>query len=194
MIVRNIEAADFAHAERLLEQVYVGEGYTTAEYRHWLADVPGRAASPKTTTFVAEEDGALLGHVIVCRTGSPLVNLAGDGDAEVRLLATAPAARGRGVGEALVGACLDHARRSGCCRVVLSTQTTMEAAQRLYTRLGFRRWLAADQAWDDGVYSPTRSTCDPGLCQDSHRGWRRRAEILDRWLLDNGYELPEGRG
>lgn len=149
MIVRHIEAADFAHAERLLEQVYLGEGYTSAEYLHWLTDVPGRAASPKTTTLVAEEDDALLGHVIVCRTGSPLVNLAGHGDAEVRLLATAPAARGRGIGEALVGACLDDARRSGCRRVVLSTQTTMEAAQRLYMRLGFRRWPAADQVWDE---------------------------------------------
>jgi ribosomal protein S18 acetylase RimI-like enzyme len=149
MIVRNIEAADFVHAERLLEQVYIGEGHTAAEHRRWLADVPGCAASPKTTTFVAEEGDALLGHVIVCRIGSPLAHLAGDGDAEVRLLATAPAARGRGIGEALVGACLDHARRSGCRRVVLSTQMTMEAAQRLYARLGFRRWPAADQTWDE---------------------------------------------
>ncbi|MCZ9344350.1 GNAT family N-acetyltransferase, partial [Streptomyces sp. TRM76130] len=47
---------------------------------------------------------------------------------------------GRGVGEALVRACVDRARGvDGCARLILSTQETMHAAHRLYERLGFVR-------------------------------------------------------
>jgi ribosomal protein S18 acetylase RimI-like enzyme len=56
------------------------------------------------------------------------------------MLAVAHAARGRGVGEALVRACAERARAvEGRVRVVLSTQRTMRTAHRLYERLGFVR-------------------------------------------------------
>ena len=47
------------------------------------------------------------------------------------------AARGRGVGEALNQAALDHARAIGARTVDLTSRPSREAANRLYRRLGF---------------------------------------------------------
>jgi GNAT superfamily N-acetyltransferase len=47
------------------------------------------------------------------------------------------AARGRGVGAALVEAALDRARERGCRRVELDTSEANEDALRLYERMGF---------------------------------------------------------
>lgn len=51
----------------------------------------------------------------------------------------APRARGRGVGEALVRAVLDEARRLGKSEVVLEVTSTNAAAEALYARCGFER-------------------------------------------------------
>lgn len=58
---------------------------------------------------------------------------------EVRLLAVAPAARGKGIGETLMRECIRRARRSGATTLALNTTDLMRAAMRLYTRMGFRR-------------------------------------------------------
>ena len=63
----------------------------------------------------------------------------GPDEAEFRALAVAPEARGRGVGRALLRAVIDRSRAYGVQRLLLSTQTTMLAAQHLYTEAGFRR-------------------------------------------------------
>lgn len=49
-----------------------------------------------------------------------------------------PAARGRGVGEALVRAAIDRARREGATVLDLTSRPEREAANRLYLRIGFQ--------------------------------------------------------
>ena len=49
----------------------------------------------------------------------------------------APSARGRGVGDALVGAAIEHARSAGYPRAVLDVGDHNTAAQALYARHGF---------------------------------------------------------
>jgi len=56
---------------------------------------------------------------------------------EIRLLAVAPAARGRGVGTALMEECLRRARAAGACAIGLHTVDVMEVAVRMYERMGF---------------------------------------------------------
>ena len=90
--------------------------------------------------LVAVEDGRVLGGVTFVPSGGPMADIARPGEAEIRMLAVARTARGRGVGEALVRACVDRARTiESCVRIVLSTQHTMHAAHRIYERLGFVR-------------------------------------------------------
>jgi ribosomal protein S18 acetylase RimI-like enzyme len=46
-------------------------------------------------------------------------------------------ARGRGIGEALTQACLDHAKAAGAPQVGLTSSPQRQAANRLYQRMGF---------------------------------------------------------
>lgn len=62
-----------------------------------------------------------------------------ESDAGIYAVWVAPSARGRGVGDALLAAVVDHARQSGYARVVLDVGDVNEAAQALYARHGFTR-------------------------------------------------------
>ncbi|MFG3340450.1 GNAT family N-acetyltransferase [Glycomyces sp. NPDC048151] len=113
-------------------------------YADRLRDVPHRAASARV--LVAADGEALLGGVTLAFHGSPMCELGGPGDAEIRMLAVAPAAHGRGVGSALAAACVEAARaEAGTKRVVLCSQEAMTTAHRIYGRLGFAR--AHDLDW-----------------------------------------------
>lgn len=86
-----------------------------------------------------DRDDEILGCVTICPPGSPWRELAGPDEGEFRMLAVAPAARGQGVGEALVRLCLDRSHADGAGAVVISSLGEMAAAHRIYTRLGFER-------------------------------------------------------
>ena len=58
---------------------------------------------------------------------------------EVRLLAVPPAARGRGVGAALMQECIRRARAAGATVLSLHTTDLMRVAKAMYARLGFVR-------------------------------------------------------
>ncbi|MFF1461717.1 GNAT family N-acetyltransferase [Streptomyces sp. NPDC058330] len=99
-----------------------------------------RRAAEADVLVATDTDGRLLGGVTYVTAGTPWADIAREGEAEMRMLAVAGEARGRGVGESLIRACVDRARATdGLTGLVLSTQTTMHAAHRIYRRLGFRR-------------------------------------------------------
>jgi len=115
-------------------------------YGEELADIAGRG--PTATVLVAvDEAGTVLGDVTyypryadaVPKLADVLGELAG-----FRMLATAPAAQGRGIGAALTLACVQRARDEGAPGIALHTTSLMPAAQRLYRRLGFERFEALD--------------------------------------------------
>ena len=58
---------------------------------------------------------------------------------EVRLLAVAPVARGRGLGAALMQECARRARQSGAGFLALHTTEMMQTALCMYERMGFVR-------------------------------------------------------
>jgi len=80
--------------------------------------------------------------------GTAYAETAGEGEAAFRMLVVDRAARGSGVGGALVGACIDRARAAGARTLRLSTQPNMRAAHRLYRRFGFVRTPERD--WSPG--------------------------------------------
>jgi GNAT superfamily N-acetyltransferase len=116
-----------------------------------IADVAGRAG--RTWVLVAAEDGAILGSATVEMDDRVL----GDDDevlppemACLRMLGVDPAARGRGVGRALVDGSIDLARAQGKSVMTLRTTDTMHAARRLYRSMGFEPDPARDVVFDSG--------------------------------------------
>ncbi len=93
--------------------------------------------------IVAELDGAIAGTVLLYPAGAVLVAPNGVPVTlawpEVRLLAVAPAARGKGIGAALVRECMRRARQSGATVMTLHTTDVMRVAMAMYERMGFIR-------------------------------------------------------
>lgn len=141
--IRAAEPGEYDVLGEITARAYLDEGLLDFgeddPYLATLRDVAARAAGAEVLVAV-DVDGGVLGGVAHVSGPSAWADLAGDGEAEFRMLAVAPAARGRGVGGALVRACVERARATeGCVRVRLSTQKSMLGAHRIYERMGFVR-------------------------------------------------------
>ncbi|GKQ39815.1 GNAT family N-acetyltransferase [Streptomyces sp. A012304] len=142
ILIRPAQPAEYTALGDLTARAYLDDNLLdfgeSDAYLLELKDVAKRAAAAEV--LVAVEGDTLLGGVTWVPAGGPMADIARPGEAEMRMLAVAREARGRGAGEALVRACVDRARATpGCTGVVLSTQRTMHAAHRIYERLGFVR-------------------------------------------------------
>ncbi|MGB8940513.1 MAG: bifunctional helix-turn-helix transcriptional regulator/GNAT family N-acetyltransferase [Streptomyces sp.] len=80
--------------------------------------------------WIAELDGRPAGCVMCVRDDAP-------GTARLRLLLVEPDARGHGIGDQLVGACIEFARGVGYREMVLWTNDILGAARTIYQRHGF---------------------------------------------------------
>lgn len=94
-------------------------------------------AQPSAIVLVAEEAGELLGYTFATVEGYDYMSLRGPAGV-LQDIVVDPARRGRGVGRALLDATLKALASHGVPRVVLSTAARNVAAQRLFTRSGFR--------------------------------------------------------
>ncbi|MEU3296435.1 GNAT family N-acetyltransferase [Streptomyces longwoodensis] len=140
-VIRVARSEEYAALGELTARAYLDDGLLDFgeddEYLPVLKDVARRAAAE---VLVAVGGDRLLGGVAFVAGPGPAADIARPGEAEIRALAVVREARGRGVGEALVRACVDRARATpGCVRLVLSSQRSMHSAHRLYERLGFER-------------------------------------------------------
>jgi len=129
-----IEAAREASAElvaaltALLPQLNPNLPAPTSEHLAVLLDDPG------ATLLIARDGDAIVGTALVIvypttmRVESRIEDVVVDG-----------AARGRGIGEALIRECIEVARRRGASIVELQTARVRLAANRLYERMGFER-------------------------------------------------------
>ncbi len=75
----------------------------------------------------------------------------GPDEAEVRALAVAKQAQGRGIGQDLLHAAIGRAAEQGTRHLVLCTQQEMRTAHRLYERAGFQRLSERDWSPQPGV-------------------------------------------
>ncbi len=91
--------------------------------------------------IVADDHGTLIGSVMLFPAATQAYGeLTSRSSApELRLLAVAHEARGRGVGRALVEECIRRARESGAATLGLHTSKSMAVAMDLYRRMGFER-------------------------------------------------------
>jgi ribosomal protein S18 acetylase RimI-like enzyme len=143
--LRPVRAEELVEVGRLTAEVYVGDGFVDAadEYVDQLADTARRAREAEI--WVAADNDQVIGSVTFCVAGTPFREIARDDEGEFRMLAVNQAARGRGVGQALVELCLRRSREMGYAGVRMSTMDRMTSAHRVYERLGFVR--APDDDW-----------------------------------------------
>jgi GNAT superfamily N-acetyltransferase len=135
LIVRPVAATDFAQWAPLWE------GYNTFYERVLPAEVTQTTwkrffdpAEP-VRALVAEQDGRLLGLVhYLFHRATAMVELS----CYLSDLFTNEAARGKGVGRALIEAVYEQARLAGSTRVYWQTHETNTVAQRLYDQVAER--------------------------------------------------------
>jgi GNAT superfamily N-acetyltransferase len=129
---RDVRLAALAEAPYAFTTRY--EEWRDAEERRWR----DRLALPGSTCLLATVDGTAAGIAGGVTTDEP-------GVAELVAMWVAPAARGRGVGDALVGAVADWATATGASRLRLEVAAGNHAAAALYARNGFTRTERAPQ-------------------------------------------------
>lgn len=140
--VREALAGEYEDLGRLIQRAYaeyarpgdpLWDGYFSM-----LADVTGRAAF--ATVLVAVLGGNVVGTATVeLDTTIEGTRDVKPGQANFRLLAVDPPARGHGAGRRLVQACIRLALTAGKDVATLHTTDQMAAAQRIYRSLGFER-------------------------------------------------------
>jgi putative acetyltransferase len=109
-----------------------GEGFaiTDPEVDHMSAAY----GQPRHAYYVLTHQGRVVG-------GAGIGQLVGAEPSvcELRKMYFLPEARGRGFGEKLLRRCIAFAREAGYQTIYIETLTGMDAAMRLYERLGFQR-------------------------------------------------------
>ena len=139
--IRRIEPRDDAAIAAIIREVMPafgagGEGFAVhdAEVDH----MSEAYASAGHAYFVVEDAEGVVG-------GGGVAPLAGTDDdtCELRKMYFLPRARGLGAGRRLIERCLETARALGYRRCYLETLTGMDAAQALYTKVGFQRLSCA---------------------------------------------------
>ena len=115
-VVRPLRRAVLRPHQRLADQVYPGDA------------LPGAAHFAARTAPDAEPIG------VASVSPEPHPHAPRPGDWRIRGMATAPAARGTGLGARLLAACLAHARAQGAARIWCNARTP---ARGFYEREGF---------------------------------------------------------
>ena len=110
---------------------------TAAGYASFLSI---KLEDPKTAILVAEMNAEVIGYAYAAVQGYDYLSLRGPAGVLHDLIVD-PQYRNRGVGALLIEAAIEFLKARGAPRVVLSTAERNQAAQRLFTRMGFRRTM-----------------------------------------------------
>jgi len=145
--------ADYAVAGDICATAYQEAGQLDDDsgYADELRNVAARVATAEVIVADDPDTGEILGCVTFVQPGSDLAELAKLNEAEFRMLAVAPSAQRRGVGSALVRACLDRAVALGYAAVSIYTRDHNVAGLAMYERFGFVRVPELDWNPYDGL-------------------------------------------
>lgn len=148
--VRHVRSDEHVRVGALIVAAYARVGAFPADYLAFVGD-PGRWADRVTATLVAVAREGIAGAVAFTTAGDPEFEGPAVGDCGFRFLAVAPEREGRGVGRALVEACIAAGDDRGCSRMVIHSMFFMQRAHRLYERLGFDRRPDLDVRFPGGL-------------------------------------------
>jgi ribosomal protein S18 acetylase RimI-like enzyme len=150
VIIRDARPAELAEVGELRVAAYRADGFLseTSTYAARLRSLGGDGTG---TVLVAVEQDTILGTVML--QGGPQAGevVQGPDEAEVRALAVAKQAQGRGIGRDLLQGAIGRAAEQGIAHLLLCTQEDMRTAHRLYERAGFRRLPERDWSPQPGV-------------------------------------------
>lgn len=128
--VTGITEEHVAAFARLLPQQSVGARHPTAEQLTAVVECP-----TNTLLVARDEQGAIVGTLTLMILITPGATFGFVEDVVVDV-----AARGHGIGEALVRECLRLAAEQGARRIELHSGDHRQAAIRLYQRVGFKKF------------------------------------------------------
>jgi GNAT superfamily N-acetyltransferase len=132
IVLRQAESLAHIAIVRDLFREYAQAIGTDLEYQGFAAEL---AALP--APYVPPAGALLIAHVGDDVAGCVGMRPLGAHTAEMKRLYVRASCRGHGLGERLVQAVIDAARRAGCRELRLDTLHSMGSAQALYRRLGF---------------------------------------------------------
>lgn len=148
-MIREIKKEDNPQVARVIRQVLEDLGVPkvgTAYEDPSLDNMYEHYNKPKATYFVIEENGSILG----CAGVAQLDNYNGN-VCELQKMYFLQEVRGKGAGHKMINVCLDKAKEYGFDACYLETMPYMEAAQKLYKKMGFE-YIDARMG-DTGHYS-----------------------------------------
>lgn len=158
LLIRQIREDEIEAVSALTVGSYSSAYELNESYLAELGRVADRVHTHQVWVAVDTDSNELLGTVTTPLPGQQLSDFALSTDMDFRMLATAPAARGRGVGRALVEHCEGLARARHASRLVLHTGADMALAVRLYESMGFARLTEIEEnfPYPPGVYYEVR--------------------------------------
>jgi putative acetyltransferase len=133
MIERVETAAQVEEVRTLFEEYWGSFGFTPCfqSFSAELAGLPGPYVPPQGRLALARIDGQPMG----CGAFKPF-----DGRrCEFKRLYVRPAARGRGIGQALLDWLIAEAKTAGYTEVLGDTMPVMQQALQMYERMGFEQ-------------------------------------------------------
>jgi GNAT superfamily N-acetyltransferase len=134
IVLRDPRPGDLGWVVMQHGEIYSREYGFTADFEAMVADIAAkyvknfRPAAEKC--WIAEIDGERAGAVFVVRRTIAT--------AQLRLLIVAPQARGHGLGGRLTDECISFARAKGYGKLMLWTQSRLDAARAIYQARGFK--------------------------------------------------------
>jgi ribosomal protein S18 acetylase RimI-like enzyme len=147
--VRDARPGEFGQIGELRVAAYQADGFLSETSTY--ADTLRVLGMDGTGEILAAVDGGhILGTVTLVNWPHGGEVLRAPGEGEVRALAVASTARGRGIGRALLAAVMQRAAVREVRELLLLTQPDMLAAQHLYAEAGFRRLPHRDYEYAPG--------------------------------------------
>jgi putative acetyltransferase len=135
MIIREIQKKDNQAVGDLVQMVLMEMGAPkigTAYSDPFLFNLYEVYSQPKTMYFVIENEGKIVGGA-----GIGTIESADESICELQKMYFLPETRGLGLGLKLMEKCLQKAREFGYKHCYIETMPYMEAAQKLYKKVGF---------------------------------------------------------
>jgi ribosomal protein S18 acetylase RimI-like enzyme len=147
--VRDARPEEFGSIGELRVAAYKADGFL-AEASGYTDTLRVLGMDGTGEILAAVDDGRILGTVTLVTWPYGGEVLRSPGEGEVRALAVAAAARGRGIGRALLTAVMRRAAAREIRELLLLTQPDMRAAQHLYAEAGFQRLPHRDYEYAQG--------------------------------------------